>query len=176
MKLKNSLSLVLLTLIGAGVVACGAGGTPQKMPTGPWSMTFSSGLLRLPQDCGTGESGTYLVNVTAGTYDTAGYYSSVTPIPMTPANQLFYGTFDSQIGGGTNGDSCFVGIIGAPQGASSNSFCTNPVIQQGNSIKFTGCTITQINYVYYFNASYQISGSGNTVFGTVSGYNGSAPQ
>lgn len=176
MKLKNSLSLVLLALIGAGVAACGAGGEPQKMPTGPWQMTFTNGLVGGSSgynDCS--ESGTYTVYVTPATYATDGFTTNVSQQP--PYNEVFYGTFDSQIGGGSNGDSCFAGLMGNESQTSAIQFCS-PQIQQGTAtIKFTGCSLSQINYVYYFNATYQIWGTaGYYITGLVSGYNGSAPQ
>ena len=151
MKSKACLNLALLALLGIGLAACGAGAAPQEMPSGVWQMTFTNGFLQGPiRDCGPSESGTYPVTVYPESYYTTGNYITGGTTPGA-SNQLFYGTFDSQIGGGTNGDSCFTGIIAAtPAPGSSNLFCTSPQISQGYTITFYGCTLSEINFVYYF--------------------------
>lgn len=166
MKTKTYLNLALLALLGVGLAACGAGAGPQEMPSGIWQLNFNKGLMA--SDCR--ESGTYQVYIQPESYATNGYYTNGNPPGYY--NQLFYGNFTSQIGGGGSND-CFNGIIGATPIQSSIGFCQAPRISQGYTIRFYGCTLSEINYVYYFTASYQISGGGAFVNGTVSGSNGS---
>ena len=145
------------------------------MPTGIWQMTFKNGLIGggggYTQDCVSGESGLYQVYVNAGTFNTSAY-SFQNYGQQSPTNQLFYGLFNSQLGG--TSDSCFSGIIGSESSTTPSAipFCQSPQIQAGDTIKFYGCNITEINFVYYFNASYQISGHGVNINGIINGYSG----
>lgn len=163
MKSKGLLSLLVVTLGCAGLVACGSGSSdPQNVSSGVYLMTFTPGFIDSStsgQQCTGGESELQYLSVQSSGAAT-GYPYTQQSDPIT----YYTGSFANPI---NQSNPCFTGQVVAPI-----SNCSN--INNNSTIQFRGCSLTNMGTYELFNATYQIYTNGIFIMqGTVRGTSGS---